>query len=309
MSNINYSIINKRIDYSFKHFSAILNNIETLVCNEFIYGGHLIALGTVGIVISSMFLFSINIQLEFLLIVYLGTLSIYSYDYYKDVDIDSSNSSPRVKHLKRYYKFRPLMISLYIGGFLFLLLYFGNLGSIIIGISLLLLGLLYTKKFKKFTGKLIGFKSYYTALSFSLLTVFTAIYCTYPLNLVLLIFFVFVFLQILLITSFCDIKDMEADKKQNLKTLPIYLGKHKFLIFLHLINFMSFVLIITTVNIKLLPSFAMFLILSNVYCFYFILKAKSTKTDIHTLTNVMVDASYFFWPFFLFLGKIITTIV
>ncbi|RLF52917.1 MAG: hypothetical protein DRN24_02415 [Thermoplasmata archaeon] len=309
MSNINYSIINKRIDYSFKHFSAILNNIENLVCNEFIYGGHLIALGTVGIVISSMFLFSINIQLEFLLIVYLGTLSIYSYDYYKDVDIDSSNSSPRVKHLKRYYKFRPLMISLYIGGFLFLLLYFGNLGSIIIGISLLLLGLLYTKKFKKFTGKLIGFKSYYTALSFSLLIVFTAIYCAYPLNLLLLIFSVFVFLQILLITSFCDIKDMEADKKQNLKTLPIYLGKHKFLIFLHLINFMSFILIVTTVNIKLLPSFAMFLILSNFYCFYFILKAKSTKTDIHTLTNVMVDAAYFFWPFFLFLGKIIMTIV
>lgn len=309
MSIIKCPTVYKTVDYPFERVIEKLYNVKNFICNEFIHGGHLIALGTAGIALSSMFLFNVNIRLEFLLIVYLGTLCIYNYDYYKEVDFDSSNSSLRANHLKKCYKYRPLLLSFYGIGFLSLLLYFGNIESIIFGVSLLLLGLLYTKKFKKFTGKITGFKSYYTALSFSLLIVFTAIYCSYPISLLLFIFFVFVFLHILIVTSFCDIKDMETDKKQNLKTLPIYLGKHKFLIFLHLMNFISFIIIFTAINIQLIPLFSIFLILSNFYCFYFIRKAKNTKTNIHTLTNVMVDAEYLFWPFFLFLGKMVITIV
>ncbi len=305
MNVVKYQNINTTIKYNAEKILTIKN----FIFNEFIHGGHLIALGTAGIALSSMFLFNSIIRWEFLLIIYLGTLCIYSYDYYKELEIDSLNNSNRTDHLKKYHNMRPLAFISYGVGFFILVLYFGNFESIIFGVLLLIAGLLYTSKFKQLTKRIIGFKSFYTAFSFSLLIIFTAIYCTYPINWLLFIFCAFVFLNIMIITSFCDIKDIDTDRKQNLLTLPIFFGKRKFLLFLHILNFISFALIIIAIITQVIPLFSIFLFLSYLYCFYYIQKAKDDKTDLHTLTNVMVDAEYFFWPFFLFLGKFFMTVL
>ncbi|MCX6665058.1 MAG: UbiA family prenyltransferase [Euryarchaeota archaeon] len=297
------------VEYQRRNVEENLLHLKEVLRNEFIHGGHLIALGTAGIALSSMFLFNTVIRWEFLLIIYFGTLCIYGYDYYKGFEIDSLNNFDRTNHLKKIYKYRPLMLIFYGLGFFCLLIYFGNSASIFFGGLLLLSGLMYTFKFKKMTKKIIGLKSFYTAFSFSLSVIFTALFCSYPINFLLSIFFVFVFLQILLITSFCDIKDMDTDKKHELQTLPIYFGKEKFLFFLHIINLGSLILILIAFTLKIIPLFSIFLFFSYLYCFYFIQKAKNVKTNLHYLTNTIVDASYFFWPVFLFLGKMALAII
>lgn len=286
-----------------------LNSIRSVIFNEFIHGGHLIALGSAGIVLSAMFLFNISIQWEFLFIIYLGTLCIYNYDYYKGFEEDSLHNFDRTKYLKKTHKYRFIIVVLYAIGYFSLLIYFGTIASIIFGGALLLSSILYTYKIKKLTTKIVGFKSYYTAFSFSLSIIFTALYCSYPINLLTLIFFGFVFLQILLITSFCDIKDMKTDKKNNLLTLPIYFGRIKFLQFLHILNLLSFTLIIIAIAFNFIPLFSIFLFFSYIYCFYFIQKAKNPHSNLNYLTNVIVDAEYFFWPFFLFMGKLFITVL
>lgn len=303
MDIVKYQKINTTVRFNTEKLFAI----KVFICNEFIHGGHLIALGTAGIALSSMFLFDVIIRWEFFFIIYVGTLCIYNYDYYKDFVVDSLNNFDRTNYLKKTHKYRSMILTFYGGGFFCLLFYFGNVPSIVFGGLLLISGILYTYKCKKLTTRIVGLKSFYTAFSFSLSIIFTALYCAYPLNSILFIFLGFVFLQILLITSFCDIKDIDTDKKHNLITLPIYFGKDKFLLFLHILNLLSFILILTAVTLRAIPFFSIFLFFSYIYCFYFIQKAKDTKTNLHRLTNVIVDAEYFFWPIFLFLGKIFIT--
>jgi len=279
------------------------NKLGAFLKNEFIHGGHLIALGTAGIVFSFMFLYSTIIRWEFLLIIYLGTLCIYNYDYYMGFKEDSLHNIDRTSYLKKSYKYRALIDAFYGVGFFSMLVYFGNLSSIVFGAFLLFSAILYSYKIKKLTTKVVGFKSYYTAFSFSLSIIFAALYCSYPIDLAIFAFFGFVFLQILLITSFCDLKDLDTDKKHKLITLPIFFGKNKFLQFLHIINLTSLFLIIGAIILNLLPFFSIFLFFSYLYCFYFIQKAKNPNSNLFHITNVIVDASYFFWPFFLILGK------
>jgi 4-hydroxybenzoate polyprenyltransferase len=303
MTIVKYQNHYNTIEFQKQKIAAMLITVKEFICKEFIHGGQLIALGTAGIVLSFMFLYNATIRWEFLLIIYLGTLCIYNYDYYKGFAEDSLNNIDRTSYLKKTHKYRFIIVTFYGISFFSMLIYFGNLSSIIFGGLILLSAILYTYKIKKLTTKIIGFKSYYTAFSFSLSIIFTALYCSYPINLVIFVFFGFVFLQILLITSFCDLKDIVTDKKNNLLTLPIFFGKNKFLQFLHILNLASLILIITAIIMELMPLFSIFLFFSYLYCFYFIQKAKNVKTNIHYLTNVIVDAEYFFWPLFLFLGK------
>ena len=280
-----------------------LRSIVDFICNEFIHGGHLIALSASAIALSAMILIDMLIRWEFLLIIYLGTYCIYNYDHYFGLDADLPNNSDRVSHLKKYHKLIPIIIVVYGIIFFFLLAWFGDLKSLLFGGLLLLSGLFYTSKVKKMTSKIVGFKNFYTALSFSLLIIFTGVYCSYPLNYSLFLLFLFVLLRLFIDTSFCDIKDIESDRKQNLLTLPIYLGEQRFLFILHIINFLSFVLIFIGILMNILPLFSVFLFFFYIYCAYYLYKSKRHDVDIHFISNVIVDGEQMLWPLILILGK------
>jgi len=280
-----------------------IKKILNLIWDEFIYGGHLLSLGASAIVFSTAFLLNIKATWEFLLIVYLGTQTIYNYNHYKELNIDILTNLNRTHHLRKYFKFLPVITSLYGMGFLGILFYFGSLKSVIFGVFLILSGILFTEKFKKFTKKIIGFKTFYTSLLWSLLVIFTIIYYSFSFNLVVLTFLIFVFLRWIINTSFFDIKDIESDGKEGLLTLPVVLGKEKFLNFLHIINFISFTPLIIGITNQMFPYFSLFLLLLFFYSFYYIEKAKDKKIDIQNLSYVMVDGEYLLWPLFLFLGK------
>jgi len=303
MNVVKYHKSNDIVLFQKEDIASKLLIAKDFICNEFIHGGHLLSLGCSAIVLSTMLLVNTLIRWEFLVIVYLGTYCIYNYDHYKGLNIDSLNNSYRSNHLKKYHKFLPVIIIIYVVGFFSLLIAFGNFQSLIFGGALLFFGLFYTHKVKKMTEKIVGFKNFYTSLSIASLILFTGIYCSYPIGLVLLLLFVFMFFRLMVNTCFCDIKDMDIDRKYRIKTFPAILGKEKFLSVLHMINILSFIPLLMGVYLHILPIFSLLLVTSIVYCFYYIQKAKNQETNIQSLSSIMVDGEFALWPFILFVGS------
>jgi len=287
-----------------------LNKVKSFLKDEFIYGGHLASLGVSFIALSMILLFDINIKWEFILIVYFSTICIYNYDHYKEFRKDSSGNLTRAHHLKRYIRFLPLIIAIYGIVSLILLFYFGNFGSMLFGIALLLFGLLYTEKFKKITKKIVGFKNFYTSFSISSLIILTAIfYNTFFINCTLILIFLLLFLRLMINTSYCDIKDIESDKKENLLTLPIVFGRKNLLVFLHILNIFFIVLIVLGIYLELLPLYSIFLLVSSVYSFFYLYKTKNANTDVGSISSTLVDGEFIIWPVLLLMGKVFVMIM
>jgi 4-hydroxybenzoate polyprenyltransferase len=288
-------------DYS-KLFNKI-KEVKTLFKNEFIYGGHWLSLGVSTFTVALMFLIGVSFKFELLLIVYFLSQSVYNYDHFKWIEIDATDNPKRTNYLSKNYVFIPAIILFYTSMFFILLSLYGNFESLIFGGLLLLLGVIYTNKAKKLTTKIPGFKNYYTSISASLLVVFIALYCAHPLNLQILVLVLFVFLCFLVNTSFCDLKDLNADKKQGLITLPLYFGEKRFLQTLHILNALTFLMLALSIILGILPPFASILLIFYFYCFYYIQKARRSKTNFQYLSTFFADGEFILWPIFLFLGK------
>jgi len=281
----------------------IIENIYNLK-KEFIHGGHLLALGAPAVVLSITMLLRLPIRWEFLLLAYLFTICVYNFDHFKDLQKDATNNSERTQYLKNHQKLLPYIIFAYGCGFFILLLFYGTIGSIIFGIAFFIIALMYTIKFKNLTRKILGLKNIYTSFSMGLLFILITLLYSYQINWVVFVFFIFLFLRFFMNTSFCDIKDMESDKKQNLKTLPIFFGKQRFLLFLHALNVVSILFILFTSLIGVTPSFiTLFLLLIFCYNFYVINKAKNPKANISFLTGVLMDGELILWPCILLIGS------
>lgn len=270
--------------------------------NEYVHGGHLLSLGSSAIVLTLMLILKVQIRFEFLLIVYLGTQCIYSYNHYKEIEFDSITNLHRTIHLNSYNKYQNVITIFYGSMFLLLLIYYGNINSIFFGCSLLILGLFFTYRGKTLTKKIIGFKSIYIAFSWSLLIIFTSIYCSYSINLVVLFFFIFVFMRWMINTSFFDIKDIKSDKNREIKTMPLYFGKDNFLDLLQVLNLLSIFPILIGILVKQIPTYSFLLTFTFFYSFYYIQKARSKKTQITNLSYIFVDSEFFYWPFLVVLG-------
>lgn len=283
----------------------INNGILKLIKDEFIYGSHLLSLGAAAIAFTSAFLLDIPITWDFLTIAYLIFYSIYSYNRYKEFKNDFSTNSARTSHIKNYFIYYPFIIFFSSALAVLILLRFGNIGSFIFGFFLLISGFLYTDYFKKITEKIVGFKNFYVAFVWALLVIILSLYYNVFSGLKLYLIFFFVFFRWILNTAFFDLKDIDSDKKENLKTIPVFWGKEKTLLFFHIINILSFIPITVGVYKNILPFYSLSLLIFYFYSFYYLQKAKDTKTDIHTLSYVMVDGEYLFWPIVLFLTKLI----
>jgi len=277
------------------------------IWNEFIYGGHWGSLNALAIALSTIVILKINIKIELLFIVYLGTQCIYNYNHFKEIKVDSLSNSTRVNHLKRYLDYIPMITAAYGAVYFFLLVYFGDKLTIFFGGFLLILGMLFTIKGKKISKKIIGFKSFYTSLAWSLLVIFIVIYYSYPINITVLILFVFIFMRLMVNTSFSDIKDLRSDRKEKILTLAMILkNKNHFLNLLHIFNFISLIPLLFGLILDIIPRYSLFLLPTFFYSYCYIQKAKNKEISNNSLYNIIVDGEYYYWPLLLLLGILIT---
>jgi len=281
-----------------------LKQFFNLIWNEFVYGGHLLSLGAVSIVYTSAILLNIKITWDFLVIVYLGTYSPYLYNRYKEFNEDFATNPERTKHIEKHVKYIPIMIFLFILVMIGIFLHFNKISALLFAIFLILTSFYYSILFKGLSKKIVGFKSFYVSLNWSLLVILLVIYYFFPLNLAVFLIFAFIFLRFIVSTTFFDIKDIEADKKEGLLTLPNRLKSKGLFIFLILTTLIALLPIILGVYLNVLPIISLLLLFTAPYTFYYLKRVRNKKTDISFLYNVIVDGEFILWSFFIFLGKI-----
>ena len=240
-----------------------IKKILKSIWDEFVYGGHLLSLGAVSVVFTASFLLNIKITWDFLLIVYLGTESVYLYNRYKEFRTDFLTNPERTEYIKKYIKIIPLIIFFFSLIISLILIYHKNFSALFFAVFLLIIGLLYSEIFKGFTQKIVGFKSFFVSLMWALLVIFLAIYYSLSLGLILFLIFVFIFLKCFVITSFFDIKDTEGDRKEGLLTLVNVLGQKKLVDILNLTTVLAVIPIILGFHLKLFPQSSIMLLLDR----------------------------------------------
>jgi len=285
-----------------------IKKILNFFWKEFIYGGHLQCLGVVSLLVIEGKVLDLKISWRLLVFVYLIFYLIYIYNRIKEIEIDELTNPQRVKHFKSYLsKINKIFYGLSLGVILGLVL-LKKFSFLIFGLSLLVLGLLYTPTLKNLTKKLVGFKNFYVALFFSAIL---ASPFFWDLNLVENIsqrkwfggggLFFLVFLKGVLMQAFLDCKDVEGDEKIGLKTFPVVYGREKIFKFLKIFNSFVFggLLFCFCVWFKIFPLYFLGLLLIIPFNFFSIKLAEERKY----LGYILESGEFFWWLILIFLSE------
>jgi 4-hydroxybenzoate polyprenyltransferase len=286
-----------------------MRKILNAIWREYVYGGHVLALGAVSIVFTSSILLGIKITWDFLLIVYLGVYLVYLYNRYYEIEKDSLTNLQSVNYFKKYAKFSPLIIILCVFIIFLIQIYLKKNLTICISAVMLFLGLSYSIYFKKLTKKILAFKSLFVPLMWASLVLFLFIYYQKTPNFSFLIISIFIFLRLLIGTSFADIKDIESDKEDGLKTFPIIFGKDKVFIFLNVLNILAIFPILLGVYLKLLPNLALCLLLTSAFKYYCIIKTKKRGANIADITRKFDYQENVLWSIYLLIDFLIVKLL
>ena len=291
---MNLNINHENIEY--KSFKSLKN--------EIFYGGYFAALCSPAFILFAADVIDIKVSIPLLLIAYLLPLIVYSYDYYSDIEKDI-NDSERAVFLEKKKNNYPFILSFYTILLAALLILYFNFNLILFILGLITIGILYNISFKDLTKKIPIFKNIYTALTWALGgAFFPVLYYSIGINSSILIAFTVIFLRCLNNILFFDLKDIENDKKEKLKTLPVILGKKTTIKVLYSLNIISFIPLVIGIYIKAVPLFVLSLTFFGLYSFYYIKKAEKTRgKELETVSHTLADMEFVLWPVVLAITK------
>lgn len=281
-----------------------MKKILKTVWDEFVYGGHLLSLGPVIIVLICQQIFKLPVEWKLLLGVYLITFSVHAFDRFHDLKEDTSGT--RIKRLNIYKRFIPVMIAVSILALPFLF-YQKSTTFLIFTLLVVVIGIGYSIFFKKLTKYITGFKSFYVAATYASITIFFALYYNQPVSQipVFLALFLFIFCRWFSATIFFDKKDREIDKENGLKTIAAVLSPKKFRNLLLTVNILAILPLAYGIIYGLLPTYTIVLFAVPIYGYWYIKMSDNNRIDIHTLCNVFVDGEPFIWGILILLGRML----
>lgn len=249
------------------------------IYNEIVYNGHLQSLNSSAIIISSGFLFNIKITLDFLIIFYLGFYLIYLYNRYSEVEDDRATNKVRTDHIEKIYKYIPLIGFVIFVTFCTLLFLYSNALFSLYILSIIFFGILYSLFFKGLTKKIKLFKNIYVSIVFAIIVYSPFIYYEIEvkeLKVLALSFSIFVFLKAMVMQLFLDIKDIDSDKKNELKTLGVMVGRDKSFKIVNILNILVLLLVVVfSVVFDIWPIYSLFLLLLIPINYYWFWLAKN----------------------------------
>ena len=296
------------------HLNVNYGNIEfkslEYLKNEITYGGYLAALCSPCFIVSTSIILDIKISLPMLLISYLLPLIIYSYDYYKDIDKDIKNNSKRATFLKRKADRYPFVFAFYSLFLVSLLVLYSNWGMVVFIVAIMAGGILYNVVLKKLTKKIPAFKNMFTALTWALVgALFPLFYYSMGINMSFIIAFSFIFMRVMNNVMFFDLKDIENDRSEGLKTLPVMLGKKGALNFLQALNVISFIPLVVGVYFNIIDIKGIFLLIFLFYSYFYINKANSaSSSELEKTAHTLADLEFILWPVVLIMVQFLNII-
>ncbi len=282
------------------NFSKILTGIW----DEFVYGGHLLSLGASAIVLTVTIMIHRDISIPLILISYLVTQVIYTLNHYREIQLDIVTNPERARHLIASKNVLPFLISFYVISIITLLVLFSNYITIIFTLVLGFLGFFYLKNLTK---TIIGFKNYYVAFLWAAASVLLP-YLFFSITFDKLFYFIFIFIFVrwLINTTFFDLKDVDGDRLEGLKTIPVVIGVNKTLYLLAFYNIISaFILLFLVYSRMIELSFISYLFFIIYTIAYLLLAVNADKEKIRKISYIMVDGEYILWPIIMLVGRLI----
>lgn len=247
--------------------------------NEFIYGGHFTALNVTFLVITAALIWKITLTLEWVVPIYFGIYGSYLFNRYRELQKDIKTNPERTKYLLRrgnillYFVLISFLVACLVP------IVSNNYFTLEVVIILLFLGAGYSIFFKKISQKVIAFKNIYLSSVFCLIALFPLIHFQLLFltpNVILILSFIF--MRVLVNTSFCDIKDVEVDKKFGVLTIPSVFGLKRTKEILSTLTVISILPILVGVIYGFLPLFSIFLITVIIYSLVYINYDKKRST-------------------------------
>lgn len=245
---------------------------------EFIFGGHLFALGAACVVAMCSLIFGLPIGLDLLLVTYLIFYPIYLYDYAQGAADDLLTNSARAKYLSGNKK-TYIVVAGSFAILTMLFMHFSNSITMLLGFVVLVLGLLYSSYFKKLTKKIVAFKNFFVSAVWALLVLFFFFYYSIPITAAALIMAGFVFTRMVAIQILFDVRDVEGDRKNGLLTIPVVMGNHREFGLLKCLNISSIALLAFAVYFHVLPLISLSFVPVMFYAFGYIKKVKSSMNN------------------------------
>lgn len=275
----------------------VLNSLK----DEIFYGGYFAALGSPCLIVSTSIILNLKIALPMLLIAYLLPLMIYSYDYYKDIDKDIQNNSERAIFLKEKAHKYPFIFGFYFLSLVSLLVLYSNYGLVAFIVCIMAGGILYNVVLKNLTKKIPAFKNIFTAATWALVGAFFPLfYYSMGINLSFIVVFLLIFMRCMINVIFFDLKDVETDRSEGLKTLPAIIGKKATINVLHIINVVAFLPLVLGIYFNMVNIHAVFLLVFLIYGYFYISKANSaSSSELETAAHTLADLEFVLWPLLL----------
>jgi 4-hydroxybenzoate polyprenyltransferase len=281
------------------------------VANELIYGGHFLALGTSSIAASSAILLGKSPTLPLLLMAYLFSYGAYMLNRGSEFDQDSVSNPSRTNYLQGRSKFLTV-ISAISFGLGYIIAFFSNLiffAALLVPLALALAYSVGSKKMKGLIGatrlkeKLLV-KNLAISFGWSLIPVLVGLYYK-SLPLLLLSFGPFIFFRLMSNTIFFDVRDVKADSKYGVRTVPVVYGKTRAFSIMNAFDIASAIYVGILVLLAFFPLYTLIMCVLPLYSVVYRLASLRPKSNMDYLCDVVADGEYLLWGPVLFVGKIL----
>lgn len=280
------------------------------LANEFVYGGHMLAVGTASIAASFALILGVTPTPSLLLMAYLFSYGAYTINRSSELREDALSNPTRTRLLSARRRYLPAIAA---GSFAVGYAFAATVNVLFFAALLvpLLLALVYSvgsKGLVRYLGvkrlkeKLL-LKNLIVAFSWSLIPLLVALYYL-DLKYAVLTFGTFVFLRLMTNTIIFDARDVEADGKFGVRTIPVVFGERLSYRLMATLDAATVAYLVGAISLGLLPIYALVLTILPFYSSFYRSLAQRPKADLGRICDVIADGEYLFWGPIVYLGRI-----
>lgn len=260
---------------------------------------------------AAAFLLGESPTLPLLLMAYLFSFGAYMLNRSTEMDEDLAAHPDRTRYLASRRKVLPAVV---VGAFA-LGYALAAMVSLVFFVALLVplaLALAYSVG-SKYLVSLIGtarlkqkllVKNVSISLGWSLIPIIVGLYFGTS-NLPLLLLAPFIFCRLMTNTIVFDVRDVEGDRANGVRTLPTELGKARSFSIVAAIDAISAVYLVVLLAAGYFPFYAVTLLALPVYSTVYRWSAAQSGANLNFICDVVADAEYIFWGPLIYLGKIL----
>lgn len=258
-------------------------------------------------VITTALITGMDLSITLLIISYLIPLTVYGFDHYQDMDKDKETNPERATYFKKKSKIYPYILGSYVVTLIFMLLFLTNWMMVSFITTLMIGSILYPLGLKKLTKRIPAFKNMFTTFIWALAGAFSLVFFNMiEIQVTYILVFIFLYMRMLPNTIFFDMKDIENDAKEKLKTIPVILGKQNALKFLIIFNILSFIPLSIGIYLKIFPLYTIFMIFFLFYSIFYLNQAlKTGNKEINKKYYLISDTEFILWPTILLIGIVL----